>query len=424
MLAGPGIKSVLLAVVVLVTAGFVAGRDAGAATLNVEPGGGRLALALATAAPGDHLILGDGIHTGPVTIDKPLVLTGTPEARVQGNDNSSVITVTAPDVAIRGLTVTGSGISLEHSHAGIFLDRTATRARIESNRLRNNLFGVYVHGANDALVRGNDIVGRSDLRMNERGNGIHVWNAPGTVIEGNRVRAGRDGIFVTTSKRNIFRDNDFADLRFAIHYMYTNNSEISGNVSTGNHVGFALMYSRGLTVDGNRSTGDRDHGILINFGNRSRFVDNAVRGAGKCVFIYNTNRNEFRGNHFEGCGIGIHFTAGSEGNVIAGNAFIANTTQVKYVGTRWLDWSDNGAGNYWSDNTAFDLDADGIADAPYKPNDMVDQVLWRHPLAKHLLASPAVKVLRWAQDQFPALHPGGVIDSSPLMRPTTTEAKG
>ena len=72
-------------------------------------------------------------------------------------------------------------------------------------------------------------------------------------------------------------------------------------------------------------------------------------GPGKCVFIYNTNHNKFRNNWFERCGIGVHFTAGSEGNEITGNAFVGNRNQVKYVGTRDLDWSKGGRGNYWSE---------------------------------------------------------------------------
>ncbi|KAB2898932.1 MAG: hypothetical protein F9K31_08840, partial [Dokdonella sp.] len=36
-------------------------------------------------------------------------------------------------------------------------------------------------------------------------------------------------------------------------------------------------------------------------------------GPEKCVFIYNANGNRFRDNWFEGCAIGVHFTAGSEG---------------------------------------------------------------------------------------------------------------
>ena len=90
---------------------------------------------------------------------------------------------------------------------------------------------------------------------------------------------------------------------------------------------------------------------------------------------------------------------------------------MKYVGTRTLDWSVDGQGNYWSDNTAFDLDGDGIADTAYRPNDVVDQLLWRAPSARILLNSPAVSVVRWAQSQFPAILPGGVVDSAPLMKP-------
>jgi len=102
--------------------------------------------------------------------------------------------------------------------------------------------------------------------------------------------------------------------------------------------------------------------------------------------------------------------------VITGNAFIGNKTQVKYVGTRVLDCSADGRGNYWSDNSAFDLDGDGIADTAYRPNDIIDQVVWRAPSARLLLTSPAVTLVRWAQKQFPALLPGGVIDSAPLMK--------
>ena len=44
-------------------------------------------------------------------------------------------------------------------------------------------------------------------------------------------------------------------------------------------------------------------------------------------------------------------------------------------------------------------------------------MLWTAPAAKILINSPAVQVLRWAQAQFPALYPGGVIDSRSLIAP-------
>ena len=409
---------VLGTAVALLAAAAEGMRAAPAAVIEVSPGAGTLQAALASAAPGAVLRLAPGVYPGPVTIDRTLTLEGVPGAILDGGGRGRVLSVAAPDVTVRGLTVRNSGQSLAETDAGIYLDKLAAGTLIEGNRLENNLFGIYLHGARNALVRGNEVIGNRDLRMSERGNGIHLWAARGSVVEGNTVRFGRDGVFVTSSRKNAFRNNRFSDLRFAIHYMYTHDSEVSGNRSRGNHVGYALMYSDRLQVFGNRSEGDRDHGMLFNFTNKSRIEGNLVRaGRTKCVFLYNANRNLVSGNRFEGCAIGIHFTAGSEGNRIAGNGFIGNATQVKYVGTRHVEWSADGVGNYWSDNPALDLDGDGIADVPYRPNDLVDQVVWRHPLAKLLLTSPSVRVLRWAHDRFPALYPGGVIDSAPLMRP-------
>ena len=104
-----------------------------------------------------------------------------------------------------------------------------------------------------------------------------------------------------------------------------------------------------------------------------------------------------------------------------GNAFIGNRTQVKYVGSKWVEWSAEGLGNYWSDHAAFDLDGDGIADSTYRPNDVMDHVLWTQPAARSLLGSPAVQLIRWSQSAFPATLPGGVIDRSPMMRPKQIE---
>jgi nitrous oxidase accessory protein len=390
--------------------------SASGATFTVLPGAGSIAGAIERAKRGDTLVLAPGKHQGPVTVDRSITIVGEAGSVIDGGGRGTVITVAAPHVVLRGLTVINSGEKLASEDSGIFVTVDGDDAIIEGNRLEENLIGVYLKGPENAVVRGNTIIGRRDLRMNERGNAVQLWNTPGSVVEGNDVRFGRDGVFVTTSRNNAFRNNRFRDLRFAIHYMYTNDSEISGNVSRGNHIGYALMFSHGLVVRGNLSEGDRDRGIMLNYANNSDISGNVVRGgAQKCVFIYNANMNRIHGNRFEGCEIGIHFTAGSEQNRITDNAFIASRTQVKYVSTRYVEWSADGRGNYWSDNTAFDLDGDGIADQPYRPNDLVDQIVWRHPLAKLLLSSPALQVLRWAQSEFPALHPGGVTDSAPLM---------
>jgi len=389
-----------------------------AAEREVPARPGALAAAIEAAETGEVLLLAPGVHEGGVEIDRPLALRGRGGAVVAGPGVGSVISVLAPDVEIGGLEIRGSGSSHETLDSGIKLGRKAARALVRGNRLLGNLYGVDIHGARHARVAGNVIEGRRDHRMNARGNGVYVWNAPGAVVEGNDIRWGRDGIFVNTSKKNAFRNNRFRDLRFAVHYMYAHSSTVEGNLSIGNDLGYAIMYSKRVKVLGNASIGDAEHGIMLNYANSSQVRGNLVlNGANRCAFIYNAHKNRIEDNRFEGCAIGIHFTAGSERNAISGNAFIANRTQVKYAGTRWMDWSEKGRGNHWSDFAAFDLDGDGIADAPYRPNDAMDHVLWRQPAAKWLLGAPAVQLVRWAQAAFPALLPGGVIDSHPLMRP-------
>ena len=392
--------------------------EAHAAEVIVAPTPGALPSAVAEARDGDILRLQPGEYAGPVRIDKPLTLDGAGAARVVGTGQGSVITVDAPGVVVRGLHVSGSGSSNEDRDAAVVLLEGATGAVVEHNRLIGNLIGVDVHGARDALVTGNVIEGRRDHRMNSRGNGVYVWNAPGAAVVANDIRWGRDGIFVNTSRANEFRGNRFRDLRFAVHYMYTHDSVVADNVSLGNHLGYALMFSSGLTVTGNLSSGDRDYGLMLNYTNASHVAGNRVVGADdRCVFIYNAHKNHLQGNRFEGCGIGVHFTAGSERNAVTGNAFVGNRTQVKYVGTRWLDWSAEGPGNYWSDHAAFDLDGDGLADAVYRPNDALDHVLWTQPSAKLLLGSPVVQLIRWSLSAFPAVLPGGIVDRAPLMHP-------
>lgn len=390
---------------------------ADAAERQVEPGT-TLQPVVAAAASGDTIRLAPGSYDGPVVIDRTLHLVGMPGAEIVGTGEGSVITVDAPDVHIAGLTIRGSGISLDDMDSGILATQRSERAVITNNRIVDNLFGVYLHGAAGSVVRENVIIGRDDLRLAEAGNGVSIWNAPGAQVIGNMISGGRDGIFVKTSRDNLFQDNEMEKLRFAIHYMYTQDSRVIGNRSLGNHAGWVIMYSDRLEVRDNVSIGDRDHGLALNTANSSEITGNVVRNGGeKCVFVYNANKNLLSGNWFEGCPIGIHFTAGSERNRVTGNAFIGNRTQVKYVGTRFIEWSQDGRGNYWSDNPAFDLDGDGIADTAYRPNDMMDEILWTLPQAKLLLNSPAVETIRWAQARFPALYPGGVVDSAPLMQP-------
>ncbi len=394
---------------------FIAPSTA-AAVISVSPNDS-LQAAIDAAQAGDTVQLAAGKYIGNIIINKPLILQGTTDHRaiIEGDRKGRTITVAAPNVTVQNLTVTHSGLSLPNMDAGVFLDKSASHAKVLNNQILDNSVGVYLWGSPYALVQGNTIVGNKELRGNERGNGVSVWNAPYSQVLHNDISYGRDGIFSNASTFNTFNHNTFHNLRYGIHYMYTNDSEINHNVVRDSEIGYAIMFSERIKVNHNISIHNSQQGMMLNYANHSEIIGNAVSQSEKCVFIYNANNNQFRDNYFGECGMGIHFSAAAEGNQIRNNAFVNNETQIKYVGTRFVDWAEGGRGNYWSDNSAFDLNGDGIADTAYKPNGIIDQIVWRAPAARLLVNSPAVSIVKWAQQQFPAIMPGGITDSKPLM---------
>ncbi|RCX32332.1 nitrous oxidase accessory protein [Thioalbus denitrificans] len=402
----------------------------------VIPGGDAAALeaALQDAAPGDTVLLDPGTFTVNLRVDRPLVLEGRPGAVLDGDRRGRVVTIAAPEVTLRGLEIRRSGIDLTAMDAGVFVERAGAGARILDNTLARSLFGIWVDGAPGVLVRGNRIQGEPELRSQDRGNGIHLFNTRDSRVEGNEIWEARDGIYIDNSADCILERNRIHHLRYGIHYMYSHDNTVRDNLTWETRTGYALMQSRSLTVTGNRSEGDTNYGILMNFITYSEIAGNRVQSVargqayitggsdvpgaeGKGIFIYNSLYNEIRNNRFADGDIGIHLTAGSEDNHLYGNDFVNNRVQVKYVASREQEWSHEGHGNFWSDYLGWDLDADGVGDRHYEPNDAVDKLLWKYPLARLLMNSPAVQALRWVQREFPVFRSPGVRDSHPLMMP-------
>ena len=169
------LPSIMTKIAMAALAAALAPFSAAAETVSVPAGEARtLQMFLDLAQPGDVLRLGPGEHRGPITISVPVTVEGEAGAAIVGNGSGSVVTVTAPGTVIRGVTVRGSGTSIPTLDSGIFLDRTAKGAIAEDNAVIGNLYGIYIQGADDALVKNNRIEGIREGRSAEAGNGVHV----------------------------------------------------------------------------------------------------------------------------------------------------------------------------------------------------------------------------------------------------------
>ena len=114
--------------------------SAQAAVIPVSAGAD-LQTAIDQAQAGDTLRLAAGGYAGKIVINKPLTLEGGDkrDAVIQGDRTGRTITVAAPHVTIKRLTVTKSGISLPNMDAGIFLDKAADAAHIVENAAQYGL---------------------------------------------------------------------------------------------------------------------------------------------------------------------------------------------------------------------------------------------------------------------------------------------
>jgi nitrous oxidase accessory protein len=387
--------------------------------------------ALAVAAPGAVLSVVPGVHHVHLVLDQAVTLEGQPGAILDGDGHGDVVRIRVAGVTLRNLTLRNSGRDLTAMNAGVYVEKGVDAAVIENNRIQDTLFGVYLDGPQHVQVIGNVITGIAELRVSDRGDGIHLWNDAWCVIKGNDVSGTRDGIYDYVSHDDLIADNHIHEVRYGVHQMYTKRETLQGNISWNNVAGMALMSSDHLRVTGNQIFNNSSYGILFNYVTYSDISGNEIHdiaqergadsqlvdgGEGKALFVYNSEFNRIHTNYLADSSVGIHITAGSQDNQVYDNAFMNNRTQVKYVQNIAEEWSLDGKGNYWGNYLGWDLDGDGIGDVPFRPNDGVDVLLWKYPSARVLMSSPSILLLRYVQRAFPVFTPPSVQDSHPLMR--------
>lgn len=391
--------------------------------------------ALSMGQAGDEIILQPGRYSAPLIINKPLSVQGK-NALLDAHGHGHAIVINAPGVSVRNLSVQNWGADIGKLDAGIFIAKQADAVQLINLSLQGPGFGIWADGSQNTHIENCKIQGDENIRSSDRGNGIHLFNVSGAKIINNEVWHTRDGIYIDTSNRNELINNHLHDLRYGIHYMYSQHNLVRGNLTEYTRTGYALMQSHHLTVENNISRHDESYGILMNFITYSTVKNNQViavsqsskiihdenseqmSGAeGKALFVYNSPFNEISYNTLADSEMAIHITAGSDDNKIHHNNFTNNINQVKYVSNRPQEWSQADGGNYWSDYMGFDLDQDGLGDAPYEPNDEIDKLLWKYPQAKVLFNSPGVFLLRFVERQFPVFKRPGIADSRPLIKP-------
>ncbi|GAO03530.1 nitrous oxide reductase family maturation protein NosD [Anaeromyxobacter sp. PSR-1] len=373
------------------------------------------------APPGARLEVGPGTYAGDLYLDRPVHLAGRGRPRLVGSGRGSVVRIRAPGVVLEGFDIDGrEGGDLGRDSAGVHV--AARDAVIRGCRIERALFGVYLREANGARVEGNVVVGIRAKEPGEKGSGVHVWNTDGFTLDRNEVRDARDGFYIQSSPNGVIRGNVARDLRYALHYMFSDDNVFEDNLFERSDAGAVLMYSRRIAFRRNRFLHNRGFasvGLLYKACDDVIAEDNLIADNARGVFLEGSYRDVFRRNVIAESDAAIVLYDSCGGVRFEGNAFVGNLTTLDLVGRR-TDTSFDG--NYWSDDRGLDLDGDGRSDAPHVLGSLFDHLRGNLSAADLLAQSVAASALAAAERSFPVLARIQAVDHAPLARPPVLPA--
>ncbi|HYV98709.1 MAG TPA: nitrous oxide reductase family maturation protein NosD [Gemmatimonadaceae bacterium] len=373
--------------------------------------------ALGRAHPGDRIVVTAGTYREPTIVVRTprVIIEGQGWPVIDGQNERAVLIVEADSVTVRGLVLANTGVANIEDRAGVRA-RNVRGCVIEHNRLRDNLFGVYLEKTTGCVVRDNDVRAHGTSQTTS-GNGIHLWYSPATIIERNRVEGHRDGIYFEFSPNGVARDNVSANnQRYGLHFMYSDSCRYEANTFDANHSGVAVMYSRGVVIHGNtfeNAVGSAAYGLLMKEILGGEISNNHFTANSTGLYLEGSSRLAVRDNDFEQNGWAARVLADAEGNHFTGNRFLGNAFDVT---TNSRSSTSTFEHNWWDAYRGYDLNRDGIGDVPFHPVRLFALVIEQHPETLVLLRSPLVTVLDAAERVMPVLTPEALVDRTPLMR--------
>lgn len=374
-----------------------------------------IAEGLKLTQPYDTLLIKQGTYLEHnLVVDKPITIIGHNRPIIDGEKKGFILVITADNVTVKGLEIRNTSTSFMEDYAGILIEKTKN-THIEDIRLIDNFFGIYLAETDKAVIR-NNYFSASGERETSSGNGIHLWYSKDTKIENNYVRGHRDGLYFEFVDGAYIRNNVSEDnIRYGIHFMYSDNCSYLDNTFRNNGGGVAVMYTSNVEIIGNRfedNWGSSAYGMLLKEINRSRILDNHFENNSVGLYIEATSRNEVKGNTFKQNGWAIKLMANSTDNVFSENNFLANSFEVSTNSRRNFN---EFTGNYWSQYEGYDLDRDGVGDVPHHPVRLFTILVEKQPQSLLLLRSLLIDILDAAEKVMPALTPETLIDIKPQM---------
>ncbi len=369
------------------------------------------------AANGDTIVVKNGIYKehNISILNKSIRILGEGNPVIDGEMKGTIFSVQATNFSIEGFNIINVGSSYIEEFAAILI-AYSTDFEIKDNVLENVFFGILIEKSSHGRILHNNISSDAKSEANS-GNGIHLWDSDNMTIANNHISRMRDGIyfeFVTQSSvsKNISREN----LRYGLHFMFSNNDEYLENTFANNGAGVAVMFSKYIKMYRNlfkKNWGSASYGLLLKEITDAELQHNIFEDNTIGINADGTTRMEYTENTFINNGYAIKVLGACYNNTFTRNNFLYNSFDLAYSGHINENKFDN---NYWSSYTGYDLDKDGIGDVPYRPVKLFSYLVNRTPGAIILLRSLFIDIIDFSEKVSPIFTPAELVDENPQMK--------
>lgn len=372
--------------------------------------------AIAKAEEGDTILVKPGVYKeSNIKVDKGLSIIGEGLPTIDGQDKGEIVTIGADNVSLDGFKIINVGSSYTTDYASVRVV-TSKNFTIQNLVLEKLFFGIYIQRSHHGKILNNKVTGEAVSEFSS-GNAIHLWHSTNIEITGNDVRHVRDGIYLEFSDDIIIRRNiSKYNVRYGLHFMFSNDDLYEYNTFEGNGAGVAVMFSKRIDMHHNifkKNWGTASYGLLLKEISDAKISNNVFFENTVGITVEVCTNIDYKNNDFIINGWAMNIKGGSYKNMVINNNFIHNSFDISYHGRMNDNLFD---GNYWSTYTGYDLDKNGIGDVPYRPVKLFSYIVNKAPESIILLRSLFIDIIDFSEKVSPVFTPDDLIDENPKMK--------
>ena len=372
--------------------------------------------AIAASKSGDSILVENGVYKeGNISITKPITLIGIGNPVLDGEMKYEILSFRANKIKLKGFKIINSGQD-DVTNIGAIRLYDSKYCTIENNVFENNYFGIYIQRGYRCLIQNNRITSNRSKSQEGMGDGIHAWVSEELWIKNNYIEGHKDGIYLEkVIKTYVYGNYSKNNLRYGLHFMFSDDDVYVRNTFDNNNAGVAVMYSNNVGMIGNNfinNWGDANYGLLLKEINFSKIKLNNFQNNTAAIYLDGATKIDFYKNNFENNGWGMKISSNCMENRIMNNNFVNNIFDVSTTGTMTMN---DFKKNYWDKYEGYDLNRDKVGDVPYHPLSFYAVLVENNPSVMLLFRTFFVDLLDRTEKIVPSITPENFIDEHPLM---------